>query len=45
MRYTNRLTGAGAVASIGTVSDSFDSALAESTIGLYKTECVHREGP
>ena len=43
--YTNRLTDAGAVASIGTVGDSHDNALAESTIGLYKSECIHFEGP
>ena len=28
------------VASIGTVGDSFDNSMAESVIGLYKTECV-----
>jgi putative transposase len=43
--YTERLADAGAVASIGSVGDSFDNALAESTIGLYKTECIHHEGP
>ncbi len=43
--YTNRLADVGAVASIGTVGDSYDNALAESTIGLYKTECIHHEGP
>jgi putative transposase len=43
--YTNRLADAGALASIGTVGDSYDNALAESTIGLYKTECIHHEGP
>jgi hypothetical protein len=40
-----RLADAGAVASIGTVGDSYDNALAESTIGLYKTEYIHFEGP
>lgn len=45
IRYSNRLTDAGAVASIGTVGDSFDNALAESLIGLYKAECVRPEGP
>ena len=35
----------GALPSIGSVGDSYDNALAESTIGLYKAECVHREGP
>ena len=33
-----------ALASIGTVGDCFDSALAESVIGLYKTERVRHEG-
>ena len=45
IRYSNRLLDAGAVASIGTVGDSYDNALAESVIGLYKTECVRPEGP
>ena len=44
-RYTERLTAAGAVASIGTVGDSYDNALAESVIGLYKNECVKQDGP
>ena len=43
--YTNRIVDAGAVASIGTVGDSYDNALAESTIGLYKAECIHFDGP
>jgi putative transposase len=43
--YTSRLSNAGALASIGTVGDSYDNALAESVIGLYKTECVRHEGP
>jgi putative transposase len=45
IRYGNRLAEAGAVASVGSVGDSFDNALAESVIGLYKTECVRRDGP
>ena len=45
IRYATRLADAGALASIGTVGDSYDNALAESTIGLYKAECVHHEGP
>lgn len=43
--YGERLADDGAVVSIGTVGDSYDKALAESTIGLYKTECVRHEGP
>ncbi|GII55630.1 hypothetical protein Pth03_40190 [Planotetraspora thailandica] len=36
---------AGAVCSVGSRGDSYDNALAESTIGLYKTELIHRRGP
>jgi putative transposase len=43
--YRNRLDDIGALASIGTVGDSYDNALAESTNGLYKTECVRHDGP
>jgi putative transposase len=32
-------------ASIGTVSDALDNALAESLIGLYKTELIKPRGP
>ena len=45
IRYADRLAEAGALASIGTVGDSYDNAMAESVIGLYKAECVRREGP
>ncbi len=45
IRYANRLLDAGAIASIGSVGDSYDNAMAESVIGLYKTECVRRDGP
>jgi putative transposase len=44
-RYTERLAELGALAFIGTVGDSYDNALAESTIGLYKSEVIHHEGP
>ena len=43
--YHRRLADAGALASIGTVGDSYDNALAESANGLYKTECVKHDGP
>lgn len=36
---------AGAVASIGSDGDSFDHAMAESVIDLYKRECVRHDGP
>lgn len=45
IRYSDRLADAGAVASIGSVGDSYDNAQAESLIGLYKLECVRLEGP
>jgi len=45
IRYPERLLDADALASIGSVGDSYDNALAESTIGLYKTELVRHEGP
>ena len=45
IRYTDRLLDAGVQASIGTVGDSYDNALAESLNGLYKTELVHWQGP
>jgi putative transposase len=39
------LLDAGAVASIGSVGDSYDNAQAESLIGLYTAEPVRYEGP
>jgi putative transposase len=45
IRYTDRLTEAGAVTSVGSRGDSFDNALAETIIGLYKTELIRRRGP
>ncbi|MGH7761342.1 MAG: IS3 family transposase [Candidatus Dormibacteraceae bacterium] len=45
IRYTERLADAGAVCSVGSRGDSYDNALAESVIGLYKTELVKKQGP
>src|SRR5436309_14711142 len=45
IRYTERLAAAGIAPSVGSVGDSYDNALAESVIGLYKTEVVRRQGP
>ena len=45
IRYTERLAEAGIEPSVGSVGDSFDNALAESVIGLYKTEVIRRRGP
>ncbi|BBZ00094.1 transposase [Mycolicibacterium fallax] len=45
MRCGETLTLSGMVASIGSVGDAFDNALAETTIGLYKTEAVREDSP
>ncbi len=45
IRYTERLAEAGVEPSVGSVGDSYDNALAESVIGLYKTEIIRRRGP
>ncbi len=45
IRYTERLAEAGIEGSVGSVGDSYDNALAESVIGLFKTELIRREGP
>ena len=36
---------AGIEPSVGSVGDSYDNALAESVIGLFKAEVIHRRGP
>jgi putative transposase len=50
LRFAETLMLAGLAGSIGTVGDAYDNALAETTIGLYKSECVRdgspfRDGP
>jgi len=45
IRYTERLADVGAVNSVGSRGDSYDNALAESEIGLYKAELINRRGP
>ena len=45
IRYTERLVEAGLEPSVGSVGDSYDNALAETVIGLFKTEVIHRLGP
>jgi transposase InsO family protein len=45
IRYTERLAEAGIEPSVGSVGDSYDNALAESVIGLFKTEVIRRGGP
>jgi len=43
--YTRRLADAGIEPSVGSVGDSFDNALAETVIGLFKTEVIRLLGP
>jgi transposase InsO family protein len=45
IRYTDRLAEAGIEPSVGSTGDSYDNALAETVIGLFKTEEIHRRGP
>jgi transposase InsO family protein len=45
IRYTERLVEAGIEPSVGSVGDSYDNAMAESVIGLFKTEVIRRRGP
>ena len=45
IRYTERLAEAGIEPSVGSAGASYDDALAETVIGLYKTEVIRRRGP
>jgi len=45
IRYTERLAAAGIERSVGSVGDSYDNAMAETVIGLFKTEVIRRRGP
>ena len=45
LKYTDRLADAGLQPSVGSVGDTYDNALAETVIGLYKTEVIRRLGP
>lgn len=45
IRYTDALHAAGALASVGSTGDSYDNALAESTIGQIKAELIHPRKP
>lgn len=45
IRCTERLVEAGIDPSVGSTGDSYDNAMAESVIGLYKTEVIRRRGP
>ena len=43
--YSERLAEAGIAASVGSVGDAYDNALAETVNGLYKSEVIHHMGP
>ena len=43
--FTDRLVDEGIDPSVGSVGDAYDNSLAESQIGLYKSELIHHEGP
>ena len=45
IRYTERLAEARVEPSVGSVGDSYDNAMAETVISLYKTEVIRRRGP
>jgi transposase InsO family protein len=45
IRYSERLAEVGIEASVGSIGDSYDNALAETLIGLYKAEVIHARGP
>ena len=45
LSYSERLFEIGAQPSIGSIGDSYDNALAESVIGLYKTELIKARRP
>lgn len=45
IRYSERLAEAGFEPSVGSKGDSYDNAMAESVIGLYKTEVINHQGP
>ena len=43
--FTDRLVDEGIDPSVGSVGDAYDNSLAESQIGLYKSELIHHDGP
>ena len=45
IRYTERLAAVGIEAAVGSRGDAYDNALAESVIGLFKTEVIRQRGP
>lgn len=45
IRYTERFAEAGSESAVGSAGDSYDNALAETVIGPFKAEVIHRRGP
>src|SRR5918994_503611 len=45
LRYTQRLAEAGIEPSVGSVGDRYHKALAQTLLGLFKAEVIHRRGP
>ncbi|MFD5028819.1 hypothetical protein ACFVWX_23165 [Streptomyces sp. NPDC058220] len=45
IRYGERLLEAGATASVGSVADSYDNAMAEALNGSFKAEPIEHQGP
>ena len=45
MRFGETLSLSGLRPSVGSVGDAYDNALAETTIGLYKNECIRADSP
>ena len=45
IRYTDRLAEEGITPSVGSVGDAYDNAVAESVIGLFKTEVIYEKSP
>ncbi|PJE95924.1 hypothetical protein CUT44_19105 [Streptomyces carminius] len=45
IRYTERLAEVGASASVGSVADSYDNAMAEALNGTFKAELIEHQGP
>ena len=45
IRFTERLGEVGVIPSVGRVGNSYDNALAETVIGLFKTEVIRQQGP
>lgn len=43
--FTQRLIDEGVDPSVGSVGDALDNALAETTVGSFKNELIHRQGP